>query len=356
MKIFRLLRFSFLFSFLHLHALDVVSLSTPFVNHHIFVDENFLEKNVEGEKGGRESIQYDQMWKIIKESHQQPQIEMSGSGMDVTYTLSSLGLSCKTIGQIGEDAIATLYKEDLDEKNITYRFAETNLPTGQVLCIVTPDGQRTMRTFLGAATHKYGNFKVTDLDFADAKLLHVEGYQLEQPKFVKNVMKLAKEKGLKISLDLACFEIVKALKTEILEILTHYVDIVFANEDESSELLQLNPKEAAEKLAEICEIAVVTMGERGGFVSSFGKTFHYPAIHVTTLDSTGAGDQFAAGFLYGYFHQMPLRKSAYLGSRLASEIVQIARTRHAKKDFEELKKELTELGVLSKLKSQRNFL
>lgn len=338
--------FSFLFSFLQLFALDVVSLSTPFVNHHIFVDESFLKEKVSGKKGGREPIDYPQMWHIIQASHQQPQLEMSGSGMDVVNMLAELGLSCKVIGQIGEDAVATLYKENLDEKKIDYRFAETNLPTGQVLCIVTPDGERTMRTFLGAATHQYKDFSVTDEDFEDAKFLHIEGYQLDQPKFVKRVMKTAKEKGMKVSLDLACFEIVRAFKTEILEMLTHYVDIVFANEDETSELLNLKPFDAAEKLSEICEVAVVTMGERGGFVSSFGKTFHYPAIHVTTLDTTGAGDQFAAGFLYGYLKEMPLRKCAYLGSKLASEVVQITRTRHAKEDFAELKNELKELGLL----------
>jgi len=215
---------------------------------------------------------------------------------------------------------------DSRQKKITPYFTPSEKPTAEVISLVTPDGQRTMRCFLGACSE----FNASHLEFRyfeNTKLVHFEGYSLYNGNgdLVQNAMQMAKKAGAKISIDLASFEVVRTYHNLILSLLKEYVDIVFCNEDEAKELSSNSSiEEASDLLASYCQVAVVTLGEKGCLINSNNQRILCPTTPVNCIDSTGAGDIFAAGFLHMFLQGYPLQECSKVGHILGGAVLQVS--------------------------------
>jgi sugar/nucleoside kinase (ribokinase family) len=154
----------------------------------------------------------------------------------------------------------------------------------------------------------------------------------------------AKEAGLKIALDLASFNVVEANMDTLNELVDNYVDIVFANEEEAKSFTGLSPEKALQNLASRCEIAVVKIGKEGALIQKGDEKIHVPAIGTEVIDTTGAGDYFAAGFLAGLAKGYNLEQSGKLGSLLASKVIRVVGAELSSADWLEIKGELNKMN------------
>jgi len=246
-----------------------------------------------------------------------------GSGCNVLKSLSALGANAGYISKVGNDKMGTMMREALlSRQTQPYLGVSENYCTGEVLCLVTPDGERTMRGFLGATL----DLNEKDIpDLSDCHHMHVEGYNVYDKPLTEAAFKAAKKAGLSISFDLGSFELVKNNRDYLIEVISKYVDICFANEEESTMLFEVDcPREALNKLSELCSVAVVTLGKEGCIVKQHDDSFHYPAVNriIKPVDTTGAGDLFCAGFLYGFLHGHSLETAAKLGSMAGFHVIQ----------------------------------
>jgi sugar/nucleoside kinase (ribokinase family) len=195
--------------------------------------------------------------------------------------------------------------------------------TGHVLSVVTPDAQRTMFTFLGASSALKAE-DLTDADLADSNLLHLEGYLLFNRAVVERALELARKHGAKVALDLGSFQVVQAMREYLDELFAkRHVDILLANEDEAKAYTGLGESESLEHFADKVGTAVVKRGARGALIGSGKDRVEVSAHAVKALDTTGAGDLWASGFLYGLNHDLGLENAANLGSKIGSEVVQV---------------------------------
>lgn len=300
---------------------DVVGVGAAIVDRILHVSDEFLA-TVPGRKGGMEPIDKQQFDEILKRYGREPISAPGGSAANVLRGLSRLGLNCALISKIGHDPLADVFLRDLKAQNITPLFTHGKADTAQVLSLVTPDGQRTCRTYLGAAIEMHAHDLHAE-DFQHTRLVHIEGYGLSYGDLVPQAMRLAKAAGAKISLDLASFEMVAHYRHLILDLLKNYVDIVFANDLEAKMLMDTDAKEACAAMAKLCPTAVVSLNKEGCWVAQRHELQHCPAYPVDAIDTTGAGDLFASGFLYGYLANKPLSTCAHYGALLGAAVVQV---------------------------------
>ncbi|MCK4934097.1 MAG: adenosine kinase [Simkaniaceae bacterium] len=317
----------------------VLGLSSAFIDHLVLVDDETLN-SITHKKGSWMQVELSTIENILSKSAFTPQTVPGGSGINVIKGLAKLGESCAVIGRVGSDSAGVFFVEKLQELGITSHLSSNNLPTGQVLSLITPDGQRTLRTYLGASYSKEA--LPLDLEnFKGATLFHVEGYQLLEEKVLLKSMQLAKEANCKISLDLANAELVKVHKSTIFTLLAKYVDIVFCNESEAFELTHLPPDKACSVLATFCEVAVVTAGEKGSYAQKESIQVFTPAKSVKAIDTTAAGDFFASGFLFGYLKGKSIAECNQIGSITASNVVQVIGAEMPEPRWNSIQKEIS---------------
>jgi sugar/nucleoside kinase (ribokinase family) len=245
-----------------------------------------------------------------------------------------IGVPTGFIGSVGRDETGDFFENDMISAGVKTFLIRRNSITGTSVAIVSPDSERTMATHLGAAIE----LDAADLnpdDFKDYDILYLEGYLILNKPLVEKACKIAIENGMKVALDLASYNVVEANHSALKEILENYVDIVFANEEEAKSFTGSAPEEAIISLSEICEIAVVKVGKDGSLIKRGEEVIKIGTIDVKSIDTTGAGDLYASGFLYGYAHGLPLDKCGMFGSVLAGNVIE---TIGAKMDEERWKK------------------
>lgn len=307
---------------------QLIGVGSPIVDTLVQVSEPFVA-GIDGAKGGMELVNSAGMSVLLAEVEQagfgSVQVP-GGSAGNTVVTAARLGLRCSFVGKLGNDAGAHVYRDAFAAYGIDVsRFKQAALPNARCLSLITPDGERTMRTDLGAAM-TLAPEEITVADFADAAHVHIEGYLLFNRALALAVLKAAKAAGCTVSLDLASFEVVGAAQAILPDLLRDYVDIVFANEDEARAFTGLGEayEQMVEQLAQLCAIAVVKLGKDGSLIRSAGVTHRIAPQYVEhPLDTTGAGDIWAAGFLYGYLNGKDLPACGRLGSLLGAEVVQV---------------------------------
>lgn len=247
--------------------------------------------------------------------------ETGGSAANTIRGIAQLGGLTGFVGKISDDEMGRFFKSEFEKLHITPHLFYSAIPTGKAATLISPDSERTFGTYLGAASE----LTVDDLPeavFAPYDYLHVEGYLVFNHQLIEGLLALAKKHGLKISLDLASFNVVEANLDFLKKLITDYVDIVFANEEEARAYTGLEPVAALAHLAGECEIAVVKIGREGSLVRSGNEFVKVETPQVTSIDSTGAGDVYASGFLYGLANNFDLASCGKLGSLLASKVIQ----------------------------------
>jgi sugar/nucleoside kinase (ribokinase family) len=176
--------------------------------------------------------------------------------------------------------------------------------------------------------------------FKGYSYFHIEGYLVQNHDLIRLAVELAKEHGLVVSLDMASYNVVEANKEFLLSIISEYVDIVFANEDEARSLTGMEPEEALDELSKLVEIAVVKTGSSGSLVKSGSDTYKIGIIEVTPIDTTGAGDLYASGFLYGLSMGLPLQECGELGARLAGNVIEFMGSKMSAERWENIRRQV----------------
>lgn len=306
-------------------AFDLIGIGNPIMDVLAQVDDTFLRNHVAGEKGGMVLVDEADMAQLVGHLGSSLAMAPGGSAANAVLGATKLGLKTTYLGKIGADKTAEDYRANfVAAGGDGSRFKHATLPNGRCLSMITPDGQRTMRTHLGAAMTLSPD-EISVADFKGARHAHVEGYLLFNPALAEKVASTARAAGCTISLELSSFEVVNVARDWILAQLKQGVDIVFANEDEVRALFQSDAPydEQARRLAGFGGVAAVKIGKDGAWVAR-GKELHriQPVKVSRVADTTGAGDAWAAGFLFGHLRGKSLAGSGALGSALGGECVQ----------------------------------
>lgn len=274
-------------------------------------------------KGSMQLIDEVKLFSIIEEIKSfEPQHTSGGSAANTICGLAQLGIYAGFIGKTGPDHFGKLYKEELRKNNVVPHLLENNMASGCAMAMITPDGERTFGTYLGAAATLEANDLETAL-FENYQYFHIEGYLIQNPELIRKACRLAKAAGCKISLDMASYNVVEANLDFFHELLTEYTDIIFANEEEALAFTGKEPQEALDALGELCEIAVVKTGAKGSLIKRGNEVVAVKAIKASCVDTTGAGDLYAAGFLYSLIHNHPLQICGQIGSLLSGNVIEV---------------------------------
>jgi len=248
------------------------------------------------------------------------------AGGSVPNTLASvcnLGGKSLFIGMIGNDINSITYKKLVEEIGIIPRFKSCNEIQGTSIIMVTPDAERTMATCLGAGLNLTKNNINLD-DISNSKILHIEAYQLDGEKQTEAVfyaMEHAKKNNILISIDLADSALIERHREKVNKIIKDYADIIFVNENEAEKLTNKKPSEAIQEIKKFCRIAVVKVGEKGSLIMDKEGFHKINGFKVNAINTTGAGDAYAGGFLYGISHDLDVKTSGKIASYVAAQVV-----------------------------------
>jgi sugar/nucleoside kinase (ribokinase family) len=301
----------------------IVGIGSALVDVLVNADDDFLKK-IGASKGGMELVDDNVINNTLSQISEKPHIVPGGSACNTVVGVGKLGGSARFVGKYGKDDFGLLFENDLKKNNVEPVLFKSDLPTGRVLSIITPDAQRSMFTYLGASSEILPE-DISSECFSGAAIVHIEGYLLFNKDLILAALKKAKAAGALISLDLASYTVVEESKELLKKIVFDYVDILIANEDEARVFTGYTDEiKAVESLSENVDIAVLKVGKRGSYIHSSGKISRIKAIGTgAAVDTTGAGDLWAAGFLFGIVNQYSVEKCGELGSACGYEVCQV---------------------------------
>jgi sugar/nucleoside kinase (ribokinase family) len=302
---------------------DVIGIGSAIVDILARTDDSFLAAHamVKGTMAltdaDRSKFIYDRMGQAIEIS--------GGSAANTMAGIASLGGSPAFIGKVGQDQLGEIFSHDIEAVGVSFHGSAGTQPTATCLILVTPDGQRTMNTYLGACT-EMGPDDIDEAKIADAHVLYVEGYQWDTPQAkaaIRKATKAAKGAGRQVALSLSDPFVVDRHRGDLLDLIRDEVDILFGNEEEIFRLYEADTLETAvERLRGAKVLGVMTRGPKGAVVCDGETTTAVEAAPVEkVVDTTGAGDLFAAGFLFGFTHGRPLASCARIGAIAAAEVI-----------------------------------
>jgi len=265
-----------------------------------------------------------------------------GSVANTMRSLASLNGNGGYLGKIGNDELGELFKNDFERKGITTHLYFSEKDTGRVMGLVSPDSERTMATYLGAAAELQPNDFTPEL-FKGYDYLYMEGYLVFNHDLIRAGVKMAKEAGLKVAIDLASFNVVDANLDFLHHLVKNFVDIVFANEEEAKSYTGKEPEEALVEIAKDCELAIVKVGKEGSLIKKGDESIKVGSIKANALDTTGAGDSYAAGFLYGLTNGYSLEKCGKIAALVSGKVVEVMGANLPDEQWIEIKKDLEKI-------------
>jgi sugar/nucleoside kinase (ribokinase family) len=245
-----------------------------------------------------------------------------GSASNTINGITRLGMNGGFVGKIGKDDIGLFFTNDSVNNGVKPHLLLSETPSGRCTVLVTPDSERTLCTYLGAACELLASDLNPEM-FRGYDIFHIEGYLVQNHDLIRTAVRLAKQEGLKVSVDLASYNVVEENLDFLLEIVHEYVDIVFANEEEARAFTGKEPEEALNIIAEHCEIAIVKVGKDGSFIKSGGKIVLVQPRPANCIDTTGAGDLYASGFLFGLANNYSLEVCGKIGSLISGNVVEV---------------------------------
>lgn len=236
--------------------------------------------------------------------------------------LARLGARAGFLTMMGNDEMGQFFTNEMTRTGVEMLALKSDIPTGRVIAMVTPDGERTFATCLGASIELSPDDIKPEL-FDNWDIFYIEGYLVANPDMLRKAISTAKDKGLKIAIDLASYNVVEESRDFLLELVNNYVDIVFANEQEAFALTGMEPENALHYIAERCDIAVVKIGAKGAYIQRGNEIVTIPPMKADVVDTTGAGDMWAAGFLAGLVKGENLQKCGMMGAIVAKNIIEV---------------------------------
>jgi sugar/nucleoside kinase (ribokinase family) len=301
----------------------VVGIGSALIDILIHEEDDFL-KQTGAIKGGMKYVDREFIEQTLLQTSQKPIIVPGGSACNTIVGIGKLGGKACFVGKSGRGHMARLFETDLKKNNVDPALFKSSSPTGRVLSIITPDAQRSMFTFLGASSEIQPG-EISENCFNNAAIVHIEGYLLFNEDLIIKALQVAKSAGALVSLDLASFTVVEQSKTVLKRIINDFVDILIANEDEAQAYTGYSDENKAVcSMAENTHIAALKVGKRGSFIAHNGKTIKIePMGDGSAVDTTGAGDLWASGFLFGLVNGFSLEKCGKLGSASGYEVCQV---------------------------------
>ncbi|RMF05558.1 adenosine kinase [Candidatus Woesearchaeota archaeon] len=316
--------------------IDVVGIGNPLMDIIVKIEDHELEE-LDLKKGTMNLVDAENIKKFEEKILKKDKTLVPGGSVANTLAaMALLGAKVVFVGKIGEDEHGDVYEQKLIGGNILSRVKKANGETGRVISLVTPDSERTFATYLGVCT-QLEKEELAEEDIKKAKVLHLTGYQLEEPKLREtslHAIKIAKDNKTKVSIDLADPELVKRNKEQILEIIKQ-ADILFANEKEIAELTGKKPEEAVTEFPWI-ETLAVKMGAKGSIVRHKGSIIKEEGVKAKAVDTTGAGDMYAAVILYGLTHDKDMTTTVRAANHAAGKVVETIGAR-LERGWEEIK-------------------
>ncbi len=306
-------------------------------------DDNLL-KELHLPKGSMQHVDMetgDKIWQTLKQRG--VQYVAGGSAANTITGTAIFGMKSAFVGKVGDDELGHLFKSDQEQYGIKSTLFKGVNSSGRAMVFITaPNAERTFAVYLGAALELVPSDLTPEL-FEGYDYFHIEGYLVQNQALIRKAVEMAKAAGCIISIDMASYNVVESNKAFLHDLVKNYVDIVFANETEAKAFTQLEPREALGTLAQYCDIAVVKVGKDGSMLQS-GDEYHYiPAWPAATIDATGAGDTYAAGFLYAHSLGMPLKVCGEVGSIIAAKVVEVIGTKIDIPRWKAAKQEIREL-------------
>lgn len=245
-----------------------------------------------------------------------------GSAANTVSGLAKLGVESGFLSKIGKDDVGRFFEKEMVDTHVKPQLLISDTPSGRVQAIVTPDGERTFATCLGAAAEMCADDIKPEL-FAGWDIFYVEGYLVANPTMLNKAIETAKAAGLKIAIDMASYNVVEESRDYFLQLIENQVDYVFANEKEAFALTGMEPLQALDFIASHCEIAVVKVGAKGAYVKRGNEMATIAPIKANVVDTTGAGDMWAAGFLAGLVKGQSLEKCGQMGAIVAANVIEV---------------------------------
>lgn len=302
--------------------LKVLAMGNALTDVLIRVDSDDILTSLGLPKGSMQLIDQEQFNDIKRIVSGMPySLVCGGSAANTITGIAKMGLQTGFVFKVHKDEIGDNYSRDLDSYGIKTMTLYDDQPSGQSLVFITPDGERTMATFLGAAASMLAEDLKAEM-FSGFDMLYIEGYLVQNHTLIEEALKMAKSAGMTIALDLASYNVVEGNLDFLKYIMSEYVDIVFANEEEARSFTNMQPEDALEKMSEMTKIAVVKLGANGAIAKKGSEPARVGAFSANCLDTTGAGDLFASGFIYGLSENLPLEKCLYFGAVSAGKVIE----------------------------------
>ena len=254
------------------------------------------------------------------------QMASGGSAANTMSGLAQLGVGAGFLSKIGKDEVGQFFEKQMIGSHVEPLMLKSDTPSGRVQALVTADGERTFATCLGAAAEMSADDIKPEL-FKGWDILYVEGYLVANPNMLDKAVKTAKEAGLKIAIDMASYNVVEESRDYFMQLIENYVDYVFANEQEAFALTSMEPLQTLDFLASRCEIAVVKVGAKGAYIRRGNETATISPMKANVIDTNGAGDMWAAGFMAGLVKDEPLEKCGKMGAIVAANVIEVLGTK-----------------------------
>jgi len=265
-----------------------------------------------------------------------------GSAANMVSGAAKLGATTGYIGKVSDDELGRFFEDEMLKTNVKPLMLKTATPTGCAQAVISKDGERTFATYLGAALELSADDLKPEM-FDGWDILLIEGYLVQNRALVDRVLELAKSKGMTVAIDLASYNVVEQNLEYLNEKVEKYIDIVFANQDESRTFTGIkDPVEALHAIASKCDIAVVKVGPEGSYVQHGDEVVAIAPISANVVDTTGAGDLWAGGFMAEYAQGHSMERCAKTGAILASNIIEVLGAKMDDQRWEKIARELKE--------------
>lgn len=328
----------------------IIGIGNALVDVLVQMNDDSLLTTFQLPKGGMQLIDEHQQ-QALNQSMQslKPQKATGGSAGNTILALANMGMKPGYIGKVGRDEMGNFFAKNCTQTGIEAKLIVCDTHTGVANTFISPDGERTFGTYLGAAALMEASEIKPEL-FHGYDLLHIEGYLVQNHDLIEKTCQTAKQEGLMLSIDLASYNVIRADLPFFQHLVKDYIDIVFANEEECAAFTgTTDAKEGMKYIAALCTLAVVKLGSKGAMAmwgassEQYGKEAFAPAHKVNAIDTTAAGDFFAGGFLYAFCKNVPLEQCLQTGALLSSQVIQVIGTRLEEETWNKIRSSIKQL-------------
>jgi sugar/nucleoside kinase (ribokinase family) len=324
----------------HFFMKKIIGMGNSLTDILLQIEDDSILTALDLKKGSMQLVDAQKMQEISEKLREIPaKMVTGGSASNTVNGIAKIGGKAGFFGKIGADDVGEFFRSDMQKNGATAHLLTSETPSGRCLVLISPDGERTMCTFLGAAAELTPE-DISPEIFKDYDVFHIEGYLVQNHDLIRKAVETAKAHNLLVSIDLASFNVVEENLDFLKEIVEKSVDIVFANEEEARAFTQLSPSEALPLIAKLTDIAVVKAGASGSWVKSGEKIHAIPAIKAKAIDTTGAGDSYAAGFLYGLAKSCELDTCGKIGALISGKVVEVIGAKLNDEVWEEIKRNI----------------